>query len=129
MARLKCQQNWSCDISFFHPLLMFLLFFQIVEAFFKKMSSDSEDSSPVDQTSVIRGVPIVFGKGSGVKRLMRQIRERVLVHPESLTRTSVSNRFYANYYRCFTVTLGLAHNVQLERAPSCNEQISLYQNH
>ena len=109
---------------------MFLLFFQIVEAFFKKMSSDSEeDSSPVDQTSVIRGVPIVFGKGSGVKRLMQQIRERVLVHPKSLTRTSVSNRFYAEYYRRFTVTLGLARNVQLAREPSCYEQISLYQNH
>ena len=58
------------------------------------MSSDSEDSSPIDQTTVIRGVPIVFGKGSGVKRLMQQMRERVLVYPESLNSTQVSNRFY-----------------------------------
>ena len=59
------------------------------------MSSDSEDSSPIDRTSVIRGVPIVFGKGSSVKRLMQQIRDRVLLYPESLTSTPVRNPFYS----------------------------------
>ena len=58
------------------------------------MSSDSEDSSPIDQSTVIRGVPIVFGKGSSVKRLMQQMRERILVYPESLNSTQVSNPFY-----------------------------------
>ena len=44
--------------------------------------SDSDDSSPFDRSSTIRGVPIFFGKSPNVKRLMQQIKQHGLVISE-----------------------------------------------